>query len=334
MIKRKQRDKTVISLNDKKIKYLTLSKNNYGFYVKRHDYSSLEVGVIEKGEVLKIEFLSKIIKEISRKINVKSIDLILPHEYFLFELHSIKKEKGKSNKKILKNYLKKNKENISWARTHSYEYDLFEREKTIDVLFRAIPIAINSSYQELFGKSGIKINTIQSEIVSFSNLLYDKGNFNQIFIGDDYTYILKYKDGIFVSDSKFDLSYKLLIKDIIKNINVSKKEAINILYKYGVLRTHKDENVLKSLKRDMDPIIKYLSLDIIEDKQRYKNYIHFSGIPILGFSDTLRKVLGLDIYDLCVLCSSKYTFQDVLTIHKNDSYEYEALISRALTFFK
>ncbi len=332
MIKRKQRDRTVISLHDNKIKYLTLSKNKYGFYVKKYESFDLEYGVIEKGEVLKIEFLSKALKEISKKIDTKSIDLILPHEYFLFDLHKLKNKKRKSNKKILKDYLNKNKENISWARTHAYEYDLFDKEKNIEVLFRAIPIEINSSYQEVFEKSGMKINSIQSEIVSFSNLLYEFGDFTQIYVDNDHTYLLKYEDGVFVSDTRFDVSYDQFIRDIVRNINVSNQEAKKILSKYGVLRTHKDKKVLKSLEREMRHLINFLKLNSLNKKN--KVYIHFSKVPILGFSDKLRMVLNLDVYDLCVLCSSKYTFQDVLTVPKSESYEYEPLITRALTFFK
>lgn len=331
MIKRKQRDKVVISLNDKKIKYLTLSKNDYGFYIKNYDSADLDDGVIVRGEVLKAEFLSKILKKISKKINVKSIDLILPHEYFLFDLHIVKKEKKKSNKKILKKYLNKNKYNISWASTHSYEYDLFDREDNVKALFRAIPNAVNSSYQHVFKKSGMKINSIQSEIVSFSDLLYRNENSNQIFVDSDHTYLLEYKDGVFVSDERFDVSYDQFINDIKKNIKVSDNEAKKILAKYGTLRTHKDEKVLNGIERSMGPILSFLKKDRLKKKNPI--YVHFSNTPILGFSDKMRKVLKMDIYDLCVFCSSKNTFQDVLTLHKKDSYEYEPLITRALSVF-
>lgn len=323
--------RTVIALYDDKIQYLTLSKNNYGFYVQNYDSAELEEGIIKNGEVLRVDFLKKILSKISKKIDTKNIDLILPHDYFLFDLHSIEKKGKKSNEKILKAYLKDEKTKIKWAKTHSYEYDIFERDNILKVLFRGLPHDIYHSYEYVFKKSGFKIKSIQSEIVSFSSILPQDKRVSQIFVKKNCSHLLEYKEGIYVSDKKFNLSYKQFTQDIKKNINISEEEAKKILSQYGVLKAHKDKKVLTRIERSLNPLYDFLRKRKIKEKSSI--YIHFSNEPIKGFSDRIKRFLKIDIYDMCVLKSDYYSFQDVLTLHKNESYQYEPLIARALSFF-
>lgn len=327
-----KKNKTIIALYDNKIQYITLAKNSYGFYIQDYDSAALEPGIIKNGEILKADFLKKIISKISQKIKTKSIDLILPHDYFLFDLHTVQNKKQKNKKILFKKYIKENKGKISWRASHVYEYELFDEENELKILFRTLPQEIYSSYKYVFEKAGLSINSLQSDIVAFSDLLAKDKRLTQIFVSDMSTHVLEYKDGIYISDKKFNFSYTQLITDIKKNIHTSDDEAQDILEKYGVLRTHKDTKVLRKIERSMTPLFDFLRQRKIKGKSTL--YVHFSKTPIKGFSDRIRKILKLDVVDLCVLCSSQYTFQDVLTLHKKDSYEYEALIARGVSLFE
>jgi Tfp pilus assembly PilM family ATPase len=323
--------KTIISLHDDKIQYLTLAKNEYGFYVENYDSAELSDGIIKNGEILKAEFLSKILSKIQKKINTKHMQLILPHSYFLFDLHNIKdkKEKIKNKKRFIKKYLKENINKLSWVTTHSYEYDFFEKGKKVSILFRALQQDMYRSYEHVFKKAGFSIDSIHSELVSYSDFFKKEKKVTQIFVDNKSTYVLSYSDGVFMSEKKFNFSYNVCFDNIRKNTKGSEEYVKKILEKYGVLKTH-DKEVLRSIEKSMMPVFSYLKKKNIKDENVF---VHFRNQPIKGFSDRLRKLLKSDVYDLCVLCSAKYTFQDVLSIHKRDSYEYEPLIARALSIF-
>ena len=345
-MKSSQKGKTVIALYDDGIKYLSLKKNNYGFYVENYDSTKLEKGIIENGEVLKADFLKKILLKVAKKIDTKSIDLILPHDYFLFDLHTVKKDGKKKFKKLFKKYIKENIGKISWAKTHSYEYDVFEGEKETKVLFRALTRDAYSSYEHVFKKSGLKINSIQSDIVSFSYLFPNDQRVSQIFVGKNQTYVLEYRNGIYISDKKFDVSYNQFLKDIKKNINVSDIQTEKIFSQYGVLKTHKDAKVLARMERSLSPLFNFLKKSQGESRLRGKSnelkvkqknsvFVHFEYTPIKGLSNRIKKLLKNDVYDMCILeLKGDYTFQDVLSLHKKDSYQYESLIARALLLMK
>jgi Tfp pilus assembly PilM family ATPase len=66
------KSKTIISLHDNKIQYLTLAKNEYGFYVENYDSAELSDGIMKNGEILKAEFLSKILSKIQKKNKYKT----------------------------------------------------------------------------------------------------------------------------------------------------------------------------------------------------------------------------------------------------------------------
>ena len=67
-----EKTKTVISLSDHEIRYVTIAKNKKGFYIKKFDSAELEEGIIKDGEILKADFLRKILLNIAKKINISS----------------------------------------------------------------------------------------------------------------------------------------------------------------------------------------------------------------------------------------------------------------------
>ena len=43
-----------------------MAKNKYGFYIEKYDNAEIEVGVISGGEILRADFLKKILQKISK----------------------------------------------------------------------------------------------------------------------------------------------------------------------------------------------------------------------------------------------------------------------------
>jgi len=326
-----EKTKTVISLSDHEIRYVTIAKNKKGFYIKKFDSAELEEGIIKDGEILKADFLRKILLNIAKKINSEVINLLLPHHHFSFDTHTINKEEGLTNLKLFKKYIKEQKKNIPWAATHSYEYELFENEKQISILFSTLRRETYSAYDFIFKKVGLKINSVSSDILAFSPLLSQTERVTQIYVDQDYSYVIEYKNGLYMNDRKFQLSRNQLLDDIKKNIQINDVEAKKILEQYGVLRTHKDSKVLARMERSMSPLFEFITKRKIKEKSSV--VVHFSDTPILGFVDKVSKITKTDVSALCSLKSPMFPFHEVITLHKKKSYVYEPLVARALSLF-
>jgi hypothetical protein len=117
-----------------------------------------------------------------------------------------------------------------------------------------------------------------------------------------------------------------------KNVSLDQGSALGILKKYGVLRTHKDEQVYKRLIRSLTPLLDFFK------KRKVKTaadiFVLYKEIPIPGFADTISHVAGSHVKDLDIFGFEGYTFQDILQLHKNDSYRYQSHIAQALRFWK
>ncbi len=323
-----QSTKTIIALHDDSIRYLTLAKDKEGFYVKNYDFALLEDGIIKNGEILKADFLSQILKKIAQKIKIKKVDVLIPHEYFLFDLHHIEKKKGKNYEKLIKKYLKENKHDISWVSRHAFEYDFYNQEKIISVLFRTLPYDFYKSYEYVFKKSGMMISSFYSEALSFNFFFPQENIVNQVFIKHHSSYVLEYRKGIYHSYKKFHFSYRQLVDYIKKELSLSQNEAENILTEYGVLDSHREKKVLKKIERSLIPLFDFLRKRKM--KEHIPLYVHFESVPLKGFIGRIKKIIATDIFDFSVLESQKKYFHEILSLSKKESYSYETLIARAM----
>ena len=326
-----QKNRMVISLSDEKIYYLILTKDEHGFYISSYDFAQLDEGILKNGEILKADFLHKVLQRISKKISSRSIDLLLPHHLFLFDFIRLKDVKKGKEKKALQEYLQKNIETISWAKSHSYEYDFQREGNDVNILMRELPQEIYFSYAHIFKKAGFQIHSIQSELLAFSHLFSQENTSSQIFVDENHTYVLDYKQGLFKFAKKFNVSYAQFISDIKKYVELSDEKVAHIFQNYGILETHRDERVFKKMKRSMEPLIHFLRKKKM-DEHHYL-YLHFRKVPIKGFSLMLKRQFPHHIHDVCVLCYPQYPFHEVLSLHKKESYPYEPLIARALELF-
>ncbi len=329
---KKEMIQTVILLRDDVVAYLRLAQNKEGFYVYDYDRANLEPGVIKNGEILRADFLQKILFKVHKKIQVKDIHLIIPHEHFGFDTHSFKRDLRKKIQKQISLYLKKNKSTISWAKTHGYEYQTFFNEKDVTLFFRTLPHEMHETYSFVFKKAGFNLKSIQSDNLSFNILLPKEGFVSQLYVGLDKTYLIDYKDGVYLGEKIFDFSYHKLILDIQKGVSVSSQEARKILEKYGILRIHPDKKVYRDLCHDLTPIISFLKKR--NNNEKRKLFIHEADFPISGLIQHLRLALPLSIHEFSFHEHEEYPFHEVLDLHKKESYFYEPLISYALSFFK
>jgi hypothetical protein len=117
-----------------------------------------------------------------------------------------------------------------------------------------------------------------------------------------------------------------------KNASITPEQALKILKKYGVLRTHKDEQVYTRIHRSLDSLLDYFKKKKTTSKSNIS--LIYSALPIQGFADELsysatQKVRDFNIFDI-----KEYSFTEILSLPKKDSYYYQSHIAQALRFWK
>jgi len=328
MFSQKKITKSVIKIDDAELSYVTLAKNNQGFFVQQHETIELPEGVIVRGEILKADMFLAMLKKIAKNLDNKKIDILLSHEYFLCVDAVIdNSSQGLSVKKRIQGYFKNTKDSQSWHTTHAYEFSLHTINNRENILFKCLPTDIQKSYDQICKQAGLKVASMSSDILAFDHLLMNE-RVSLIHVGAETTRVVEFKSGMFVSNKKFQVSYNQFVQDIEKNLNVSSEQSRAILDQYGLLRSHKEEKVYTRLLRSISPLVDFLSKKKIKASLLIR--VVFDEKPIPGFVDYLAKALRVDTAELDVIYTNKYVFQDILSLHRDESYHYQSLIAQAL----
>lgn len=322
------KNKSVISIADHSLSYLTLEKKPDGFSIIDHEIIELPEGIVSEGHILKADVLYKILKKIADKIKNKNIDLILDQELFVFSRTILdENSKKQSLKKRIKTYFKNHPEKQSWQDTHVCEFSLHPSAEKEHVLFTCLPVELQSGYTHIFKKAGFSIGSFAPSLKALGHFCTAEKEL-LVHIDKNAIRVIEYMQGMYVSHKTFASSYPQFIKDILKNITLSEDHAKNILAEHGFLRSHKDEKVYKQLIRSLSPLIQFMT----QKKAKRFNQISviFADYPLPGFTDLLQKNFNVPTRHLDILTTEKYSFQEVLSLHKNETYPYQISIAQAL----
>ncbi len=320
--------KTVLSITDTDISYVTLKKNSHGFFIHSYERVPLVTGAVVNGEILMVDFLYKIIKKITITLENKNVDILLPHEHFLCTDTELEPDIFNTPlKKRITQYFKTSKTPHSWQKTHVCEFSYYTFAKREKVLFTCLPKDIHGSYIHVLEKAGLRISAISSNILAFDHILpIDRTSL--IYVTPIGMYVAEFKNQVFSSYKNFQASSHQFVADIAKHLMIKKEEAQKILDQYGVLRSHKDERVYKRILRSLSPLLDFMSKRKIKDRSFVK--VIFADKPIPGLVDIFKKRVHSDVAALDIFRTDNYSFQDILSLHRKDSYYYQAHIAQAL----
>ncbi|MCA9351444.1 hypothetical protein KC929_01550 [Patescibacteria group bacterium] len=321
----KKASRTVVLITDTHIAYLTLANNGRGFFVVAHDWSPLPEGVVVRGEILKAEVLKKILEKIAKKVQVKKVDLILPHEYFFTTSVSLGEGRGTLEKRLAKIA---RDQDLAWYRTHHIELYPYKENDKDQALCVGLPKEVASSYRHVFARAGLEVLSFQSHYLAFGPIV-PKGRVSQVIVGETSTEIVEFKDGIYQSSKTFASSYRDFIESVVDVLSITEPKAREIFARYGVLRAHRDERVYRKVTKSMSPVIEFITQRGM--KEGSSLVVTFLDLPIRGYVDALGKVVGDAAGELYVIKHPRYQFQDVLTLHRDDSYRYQPLIAQAMS---
>lgn len=329
----KEINKTVVAIDDTSLSYVTVQKNAGGYDIVGYGNANLPEGVVVRGEILKADFLATALGKIRKSISSPLVDVLIPHEYFVCSnIPLMPPLKKQSIKDRVQQYFHNQDNPAPWQQTHVCEFSSVTKAGDKDhVLLRCLQKDIYRSYDYVARQAGLTMNAISSEILAYDHLIPNDRVFF-VALHQHYCLVVEFKNGIYTSMKKFQVSYEQFKRDIKKNISTSDAEADKILKKYGVLRAHKDERVYRRLQQSLTPLLDYLSKRKISDQ--YTILVTFDDVPVAGFVDAISQASGAECYELDIIATSQFNFADILSLHRNESYQFSALIAQALKMWK
>lgn len=329
----KETNKTVIAINDTSLSYITVQKNTQGYDIVDYASTPLPEGVVVRGEILKAEFLTKALGKIKQSISNFSVDLVIPHEYFLCKNILLPETRKKLTlKDRVRHAFSEYDIQEEWQQTHACEFSLRTAPDTKEYAsLRCLPQDMYRSYDYVLTQAGLTMQAMGSEILAYDHVVPSE-RVLLISLQENYCLVAEFKNGIYSSLKKFQVSYEQFKQDIKKNISSGELEAEKILKKYGVLRTHKDEKVYRRLLQSMSPLLDYITKRKTSDQ--YTILVTFNDVPIAGFVDIIAQASGAETHELDIIKSNHYQFADVLSLHRNESYRFTSLIAQALKTWK
>lgn len=331
----KPKIQVVLSISNNDIRYVMVDRNDHGFFVVHHEEASLPEGIIEKGEILRAEALTTILKKVHDTIegclpvNKKAqYSLLLPHHYFRYEMISLEESlPEKKPQQFVADYLQENSDTYPWVTNHTYQFHYHEDDN--ELYIEALNSDIYTSYATVLSSAGFGDVTVTSNTTACGKLLSDQKTSQMVLFGEDSSYLIGYRNGHRIASQKFEISYQRFVADIVKSLSIDPDVARKIIREYGVSRAHKDEKVYNQLMRALTPL-----LDLLRKKRtltKYPLYVWYLNTPIVAMEEVIEKRVGIEVSELNPLSLSLYPFNEVLTLHKHDSYRYSLLIAYALT---
>jgi Tfp pilus assembly PilM family ATPase len=324
----------VVSISTNHISYVIVDKDSDGFFVVHYEEAVLPEGIIEKGEILKAEALTNILKKIRSTISEHvpskrkvEYSLLLPHHYFRYEAIPLTlSPEEKNRKEYVQQFLKDNSDTYPWVTNHSYTFHYSQEAQ--ELYISALNNDMYSSYRSVFQTAGYVDVNIESSTTACGILLNDQPLASLVLFGEDFSYLIGYRNGHRVSSQKFEISYQRFVSDIVRGLRIEPSVARKIISDYGVSRAHKDSKVYTQLMRSLTPL-----LDLLRKKKivsKHPLHVWYLNTPIIAMEEVIEKRVGIEVKELHPLNIPTHNFHEVLTMHKDESYRYSLLLAYAM----
>lgn len=233
-----------LDISDTAMRFVELVPKRKGFVIGRFGERQIPRGVIEAGEVKKATDLQTIFIDIKKTYGLEFVSVSLPEERaYLFELRlpimKYSDIRGAIELSLEEHVPIKTSEAI-------FDYDIIKEDQSfMNVSVCVVPGALIDGYLEAFSGSGIVPTSFEIEAHSISRALVPEGSsgtFMTVDFGKTRTGIAIVSQGVVQFTSTIPIGGEALTELIIKTLNVSYDEAINIKRERGIdMDSNKDE---------------------------------------------------------------------------------------------
>ncbi|HBB43939.1 MAG: Type IV pilus assembly protein PilM [Parcubacteria group bacterium GW2011_GWA1_44_13] len=255
-----------LDISDAAMRFVELVEKRKGIEIGRFGDHAIPRGVIESGEVKKMEELRQVFKEIKKIHNLEFVSVSLPEEKaYLFEL-KLPKMKYNDIRGAIELVLE---EQVPMSASEAlFDYDIIgEDESSISVSVSVVARSLVDVYLEALSGTGITPVAFEVESHSVARSIIpegDKGTFMTVDFGRTRTGIAIISGGVVQFTSTVQVGGGTLTDVIAKNLKVSHDEAEKIKHEQGI----SGEKVTEEISLAMMSTISILRDEI----SRHQNY--------------------------------------------------------------
>jgi type IV pilus assembly protein PilM len=238
-----------LDVSDESLKFLELVPTHKGMKLGSFGEISIPSGIIKSGKIEKKEELKKIILDLKKEQNIKSVRVSLPEEQvYLFKL-DLPKEGGSNPREMielsLQEYVPIPPDDII------FDFEMLkENETSFEVEIAAVPKSVIEDYVEVFQDCDLNINSLELEAQALANAIIkngDKNTYMTVDFGNHRTGISIVSQGVAVFTSTIDIGGFMLTNLIEKNFKISFEEAEKLKLQYGLVRNKENQEVFSTI---------------------------------------------------------------------------------------
>ena len=238
-----------LDISDISMRFVELVEKRKGLVIGRFGDLAIPRGVIESGEVKKIDALRAVFSEIKKSHNLEFVSVSLPEEKaYLFEL-KLPLMKRDDIRGAIELALE---EQVPLSASEAlFDYDIVrEDESSIYVSVSVIPSALVDMYLEAFSGTGLTPVAFEVEAHSVARSIIpegDNGTFMTVDFGRTRTGIAIVSGGAVQFTSTVQVGGGSLTDAIAKNLKISYEEAEKIKHEQGISGENTNEDLSLAL---------------------------------------------------------------------------------------
>lgn len=232
-------------ISDASLRFVELIEKRKGFVIGQFGEYSIPRGVIESGEVKKIEELRALFVEVKKEHDLEFVSVSLPEEKaFLFETQLPLMKYNEVRGAVELNL----EEHVPFRPDEVYfDYEIVKEDETAMTLsVSVVPRILVDGYLEAFKDTGMTPVAFEMEAHSLARAVIPKGGegtFMTVDFGRTRTGIAIVSNGVVRFTSTVPVGGASLTEAIAKNLKITEEEAEKIKREKGISGSSDDENL-------------------------------------------------------------------------------------------
>lgn len=317
--------------------------------MRTHAYGEefLSAGVVKNGKIVDPDRLTQVLSSLRKKHGFDEVTVVLPEEQSFIFYTTIPDVPGNELQQVIQDHIN------SFLKLHSKisvrdlicEYEVLgEQDGNYEIQVTVTPQALVETYIRVFEDAGLDPTVLEvgSHMVSQACVAGEDGNACMLVdFGDSRTHITTVSDGHVMESATIAVGKKHLSPVVEKFLNVNGHEANTILSKYGVMRAHKEPQLLSELLHELSPVRDYIDRQFIDwHTRQYKGkrernpirsiLLHGEGARLSGFAEHLAVSTRIPVEHANVWASVPKFHEAVPDMHYYDTFRFATAVSAAL----
>lgn len=336
-----------LDISNDSLKFIQLISTKNGLKVNKYGEKKIPKGIVESGKIIDSPKLEKILTDLKKEQNIKSVRVsLLENQIYFFQKVLDKKNLGSIREAIELSL----EENIPIPATEAiFDYEMIkETDTTLELQIAAISNNVIESYLNLFKNCALPVYSFEPEPEAIKRAIIKKDDMETCMIidfGEKRTGVSIVSNNIVMFTSTLEIGGMMLSQMIEKNLNVPYEKAEEIKKEYGLRRNLQNKEIffiiLNGVSVLRDEIIKhqiYWDTHIDEDGNKKppikKVYLCGGDSNLIGLAEyfSVSMKIKVEIADVWtnILDKNKY----IPEISFEQSLSFAATLGLALAEFE